>query len=397
MNEMKTLNGYKIVDAEARKKIDSLVDSGILPYNAYRTIHVGGNLFNANALSLGSGWSNSNGTLTHASGGTAPITFSFAGADGEDYLLEFKTSYTAGEFVKIAIGNGYPELAYSGTSEIVMPLHCWGNPTLTITPYAPTGSTVTFTMSDIKFRKIQETGDEVNLFTRSMFTDQNLQNYGYRNIILGHDTFQNATGSTRTIAIGAETLNALKGGHRNIAIGGHVFKLMDGGESNIGIGADCGIYTKKGDRNIAIGVSALHSGANVCDNVAIGQQALGGTAESTASGNVAIGKNAMYRTYGSNNVGIGLEAGGNNKGGYENVMIGNYCSVTGEDSYKNTFIGGQISGAANIHHSIALGYGASPTKTQQMVLGGTSIIEVILAGNKKLNFNSDGTVTWTQV
>lgn len=44
--------------------------------------------------------------------------------------------------------------------------------------------------------------------------------------------------------------------------------------------------------------------------------------------------------------------------------------------------------------AIALGAGANVTKSYQMMFGSANIAEVVMCGNKNINFNDDGTVTW---
>jgi hypothetical protein len=46
------------------------------------------------------------------------------------------------------------------------------------------------------------------------------------------------------------------------------------------------------------------------------------------------------------------------------------------------------------NRSIALGYLAKATKSNQAMIGSDQITEVVFCGNKKINFNNDGTVTW---
>lgn len=62
---------------------------------------------------------------------------------------------------------------------------------------------------------------------------------------------------------------------------------------------------------------------------------------------------------------------------------------------NNTAIGYQsMSSQNNVNGCIALGYNAQREKDNQMMLGGSNITEVVMCGNKKINFNADGTMTW---
>ena len=150
---------------------------------------------------------------------------------------------------------------------------------------------------------------------------------------------------------------------------------------------------------IAIGYASLINGAN--NSVAIGTMSANGSSGS-AQGIVAIGHEAAWYAN-SYTVAIGHQAGYYLKG-TGNVSIGksagNTLYVTGE---RNTCIGreasfdGTGSTSANpktINNSIAIGNEAKITKSNQAVIGSTAITEVVFCGNKKINFNNDGTVTW---
>lgn len=429
---IKTLNGHALEDTEARAKVNQLSEEidtfseelagvapladGLLPSAATRKIHVGENLFNADNLTLGAGWSYSNGVISHATGQTEAASFTFNGVEGEDYLLEFTTNYSSGEFATYGIGSGYPNLAYNGTTNIVIPLKCWGEANLVMTPYALTGIThPAFTMSDIKLRKIQDTGDEITLNYISITTVQNVGNYGNRNVIFGYNSATKATGSTRLVVLGNAALKDLQGGHRNIAIGGSSLQNMIGGNENVAIGADAAIYLQEGEKNFAMGVGALAYGKKLVNNIGIGSLALSGDAESTAYDNVAIGQESGYHANGNArlNVFIGKRAGYQNYAGYGNTYIG-VESGTGKPAAWNTMIGcranagdghgnctviganASITGESRAH-SIVIGANAQATKSRQCVIGSTEVSEVIFCGNKKIIFNDDGTVTWEAV
>lgn len=387
--------GAATAEEVSQLKDDKADIKGFIPYMETRAIHVGENLFNADNLTMGAGWSYADGVLTHAAGATENATLTFDGADGEDYLLEFTTNYSAGEFATYGIGSGYPNLAYNGTTDIVIPLKCWGEARLVMTPYALAGVThPSFIMTDIKLRKIQDDGDEVVLNYISAVTAQNAGNYGNRNVIFGYNSATKATGSTRLVVLGNAALRNLQGGHRNIAIGGSALQNMVGGNQNVAIGADAAIYVREGEENFALGVGALGYGKKLVSNVAIGSNAQTGSAESEAANNIAIGKMANYNCIANENVAIGYMAGYSNRTGKNNVFIGSNAYNVAPGNY-NVFVGsGAYNVAAGCTDSIGIGHAARPTKSNQMMLGGTMITEVVLCGNKKINFNEDGTVTW---
>ena len=86
----------------------------------------------------------------------------------------------------------------------------------------------------------------------------------------------------------------------------------------------------------------------------------------SVNNNVAVGANSL----------VDAESGSEN-----NVAIG-YNALSTQKQYKNC---------------IAIGKDADCTKNNQMVLGSSAITEVVLMGDKKLIFNSDGTVTWESI
>lgn len=81
--------------------------------------------------------------------------------------------------------------------------------------------------------------------------------------------------------------------------------------------------------------------------------------------------------------------------GIANVYIGDQCTgVNGKN--QNTVIGASAKATGEANRSIAIGYQAQTTKANQCVIGGANITEFVL-GNKKINFNADGTVTWETI
>ena len=81
-----------------------------------------------------------------------------------------------------------------------------------------------------------------------------------------------------------------------------------------------------------------------------------------------------------------------------NTFVGTNSLSTLESGSNNTAIGANaMSDSDNISDSIALGANAQCTQSNQMVLGGSNIAEVVLCGDKKIIFNEDGTVTWESI
>lgn len=362
-------------------------------YETNRKVCVGSNVLGT--PTLGTGWTANNGTYTHASGNTSDLSFATTAEVGELYVLEFDTTYISNEFVSVGFGDAYRILTYTAQSHLQVVLKCVGNSTLYFTP----ASTVSGSISNITVRKIQETGTEVNLDIRSIVSTQgdaaHDNNFGFWNTLLGFNTAPNAINSTRTIALGNNVLRDLEGGHRNVGIGTFAMSQMKSGERNVSIGADAMLAVKKSNDSVAIGSGAGYNGKYREKDIAIGDHALWGYNHTDAETkqNIGIGYNAGFKNGGNNNVFIGAQAGYRNETGSGNVMIGNNCFGSNGGN-SNTFIGESIASSVPLTNSIGLGKAAIPTKSNQMMLGSPTVTEVVMCGNKKIEFNTDGTVTW---
>lgn len=372
-------------------------------YVETKTVYLGGNVLGA--ATLGANWSVTNGVYTHTTGSTEDLTFAATVEDGEIYLLEFDTSFTNDEFVRVGIGDQYRVLCYQGKSHIIVPLMASGGSTLYVTPIA---STYAGSISNITLRKIQDTGTECVLELYSTTTKNHTHNYGFWNTFIGENTAENAVGSTRSIAIGYYTLNALQGGHRNIGIGTFAMSQMVGGEENVSIGADNMLEVKKAEGCVSIGMSAMYCGASRINDVALGKNALRGTATSETSNNLAIGKNSGYKvTTAKNNVFVGNNAGYNLTSGYSNTIVGDGAGKAITSGYFNTIIGRNANAPAAGRGTIVIGDGAIATKNYQAVIGADNITETLVKGNlvvrgtdgvmRQIVFNADGTCSWTAV
>lgn len=325
------------------------------------------------------------------------LRFEQSFTDDATYIVEFDITYTAGDCVAVGFSStsavDYATLCYNGSSHIVVPvkntakgryLNFWVR------------HNVAFTLTNITVSKINPTGtNKKDLDVLTLLTKKHDENYGFWNVLLGGQNAMNCVGSTRTIAIGNFALGSLRAGHRNIGIGTFAMSQMVGGENNVSIGADSMLAVKEGHDNIAIGKSAMYNGTNIADNIAIGDYALSGSPSRTSKFNVAIGKNAGVESSGSGNTLVGHQAGYRFYTGDYNTMIG-FNSLGRNNGYYNICIGNNTEFAEGTSNSIVIGKAAKSTKSGQMVLGTTDIAEVIIAG-KKISFNADGSVTWTNV
>lgn len=390
-----------ILDEKDKKELQDQIN---VSYIESKTIFLGDNVLGS--ATLGEGWSESNGTYTHATGNTADLTFETSVEEGSVYLLEFDTSYTAGEYVKVGIGDRYRILCYKGSqAHATIPLLASGGTTLYISPY---NDTYAGSISNITLKKIQDNGTECVLDVYTVETNNHDKNYGFWNTLIGEDTAENAVGSTRTVAIGTYALRDLQGGHRNIGIGTFAMSQLIGGESNISIGADSMLAVQKADECIALGLGVLYEGSSRKNDIAIGVSALRGTPESTTEKNIAIGCEAgRCVTTAKSNTLVGNSSGYKITSGVNNTFVGANAGQNATTAYNNVAIGAGATIPATGSHVVALGSNAVATKSKQVVIGSDSVTETLLKGNlvvrgtdgimRQIVFNSDGTCSWTTV
>ena len=311
------------------------------------------------------------------------------------YLLEFDCSYSAGECVGVCCsGYDYVDpiaLCYNGTNHIVIPIKSYGVG-LFLNFFVQ--NKVSFTLTNITFKEITLIGyGSKTLTLDSVMSKSNNKNLGFWNVFLGVATADDTVSGTRTIAIGNYALGSLKTGNRNIGIGTFAMSQLVRGENNISIGADTMLSVDEGYDNIAIGKSAMYDGQNVANNIAIGDYALSGSGTSTQQYNVAIGQNSAIHGVGNGNTMVGHQAGYRFSSNNYNVMVG-FNTLGRSSGDYNVCIGCLASFASGVNNSIAIGKSVEADKSNQMKLGNAEITEVVFCGNKKINFNQDGTVTW---
>lgn len=374
-----------------------------LTYTATQTVYLGNNVLGP--ATLGEGWSVSNGVYTHTKGYTADLTFETAVEESAVYLLEFDTSYTANEFVRVGIGDAYRLFCYQGKSHITVPLEAVGGTTLYVTPV---DSRYAGSISNITLRKIQESGTKQGLELHTVATDNHTKNYGFWNTFIGKYVAEEAVGSTRSVGIGYSALRNLQGGHRNVAVGTFTMSQMVSGEKNVAVGADSMLNVKNAEECIALGIGALYSGSSRKKEIALGEGSLKGNEDSVAQNNIGIGKYAGNAvTSAQSNVFIGNNSGYNITSGSCNTYIGDGAGKAGTTAYFNTVIGRNANHPATANNTVVIGDGAKATKSRQVVLGSDLITETVLKGDlivrgsdgvyRQIIFNADGSCSWIAV
>ena len=225
---------------------------------------------------------------------------------------------------------------------------------------------------------------------------------GYMNVGIGWNSLTKNTTGVRNIAIGgSEALDANTTGSDNLAIGDRSMTLNVSGQSNVAIGSNSLLNNNSGNYNTMVGVEAgsnirTESGNTGNDNVGLGYRAL----QSNYSGdkNVAIGWDALRRTKGSGNSGIGNKAGWYNVDGSNNTFVGNQAGIGS-------------SNATNLTNATAIGYNAIVDASNKIRLGDSNITNIETSGtitagavtypntdgtaNQVLKTNGSGTLAWT--
>ena len=143
-------------------------------------------------------------------------------------------------------------------------------------------------------------------------------------------------------------------------------------------------------------INCLRPGAAQSITNKVGDYALSGSSSRNSKSNVAIGKNSGIKLNGNGNTFIGHQSGYRMQTGDYNTMIG-FNSLGKDNGFYNICIGNNTEFAENVSNTIAIGREIKTTKSNQMILGSTHITEVVLCGNRKINFNADGTVTWETI
>ena len=156
-------------------------------------------------------------------------------------------------------------------------------------------------------------------------------------------------------AMGTLALNQNTSGGYNTAIGSNSQPLTNTGNYNTSLGAQS-LYFNNGDYNTSIGALSLYGNTGGTDNTSIGY------------------RSDYFITTGSNNVTVGTNAGCQNANYYNysnNTCIG-YGAVTSGGDY-NTYLGYDANtvGAIVTNYSTGIGYNATPTLSNQIMMGTT--------------------------
>jgi len=145
---------------------------------------------------------------------------------------------------------------------------------------------------------------------------------------VGSGIFQGAMNdASANSALGYNALQDLTHGDSNVAVGGYAAKDLTQGSNNTAVGYRAlALATVNATGNVAIGKDAIYGNIiseDVDNMVGIGISCLGGALESEASGTIAIGASALAAlTVGAGNVAVGYQALQDNVDGSKCTAIG---------------------------------------------------------------------------
>lgn len=426
---------YMKVDGDGNIVYSELDSSGVdlsdcIKKKVFTTLFLGKDVLDG-ITGTGNGWIETDGVYKHTSGNTDPLVFELDTEPNVPYVVCLYTGISnfVEHDVNVSVGNGELCDIYKGiTGPYYIGVISDGG-MLKITP----GSNYNSTVYNVQLRKIvpENMSDiEVTLQdynVNSNTSDDNISGFwnvcvagsnslvrnqnGSRNVSIGVNSLTEMRSGERNVAIGTFALNQLRWGIRNIAIGSDALYRCAYAKHNVAIGKAAAGFTHadpsahKYERNTAIGDNALGANAtHYMDNTAIGKDAASGDISGNKERNVSVGVEAGYYngldnvaigyradrySRGSNNVYIGANTGDITETGNNNVIIGKEAKI-----YSGT---GTSSNRAQHDNTIVIGFRAKANKSNQVVIGNKNQTEFIVLGNKKLNFNSDGTVTWEEV
>lgn len=160
----------------------------------------------------------------------------------------------------------------------------------------------------------------------------------------------------------------------------------------VNMGFSCIPTTATGSNNFCMGYQSLYaltSGANNCvmgafsgigistssNNVAVGSNCLRG---GNTANSVGVGGNTLYNSTGNNNTAIGFQVMNGATNGSNNTCIGSSSNISGNPS--NCTAIGAGSSCASFNQSTAIGYNATATSNNQVVLG--TNVDLVICPNK---------------
>lgn len=243
-------------------------------------------------------------------------------------------------------------------------------------------------ISNITIKRVNKYADialKINNLTFRMYADNVAIGFGHEKL----------AGGDKNTAVGSRAQQYITTGKYNTAVGAACQRRLTNGSFNVGVGFNTQLQLTTGMYNTAVGAIAQNLITSGCWNVAVGNEAQ----RSITSGcsNVAIGRRAQDGiTSGKSNVAIGSHAGFQpftTEDDIDQVLIGDHASkISKSRADKCIAIGARASAGDN-----AIAIGADTSALSNCISLCNTTHETVYIAGKKINFNSDGTVTWENV
>ena len=384
-------------------KLDIVGSSSVATVSSTNLLTADGTFTASTGWTLGS-WTIGSGVASHASGTTALSGTSTATSTSIVYQVNFTVTSvtTAGDGFTVSLGGVSDGVVYKTT----------GAKTLYINPSDTTG-TILFTPGTVG--TFVGSIDNVTIYALSPSTPElalessngsgsNLElragGSALYNTFLGNKAGQFNTTGQKNVAIGSSALFSNTTGNLNVANGDRALFSNTSGVVNVAIGNNALYGNTSGNYNVAVGGGSLINNITGIENVALGAYSL--WSNTSGSWNTAIGEESLYNnTTGGDNTAIGWSALTENTTGWGNVGVGELALTWNTSGNTNTALGYSAgnkiqTGSNNIFigynagynssqkidaaNSIAIGYNSYTTADNQIVLGNTSITNVITSG-----------------
>lgn len=189
-------------------------------------------------------------------------------------------------------------------------------------------------------------GEEVELYINGITIPEIPDPIGYKNIVVGKNSYRYNISGHSNVCMGMySSVNTLDSNF-NISLG-HGNLLGVGGDSNIVIGHDNLTYVT----------------CSASDNIIVGSNCLNGLTLASSAKNIVIGKNS------GNNLNVG-----------ENNIILGFDSVVTDNTSQCIFIGNNSDVTTAMVNSVVIGYGATCSTSNTIMLGNLQTTDSKLAG-----------------
>jgi hypothetical protein len=179
-----------------------------------------------------------------------------------------------------------------------------------------------------------------------------MSNFGIQNTFLGIEAGNFVMTGDSNTGLGFNALNVNTAGIGNTAVGSRALETNLVGEANTAVGANA-LLSNLADENTAVGFAALQGNATGTANVAVGVGALNSNitgssntavgwnalAVSTDSENVAVGAFALNQNLGIENAAVGVNAAQQTTTGSFNSVLGNDALLANTTGTGNTAVG----------------------------------------------------------